>query len=142
MLLQHFIFNSIATDLNNNILLHIISQKITAMDITFEQLPKTVKEISDKVNNIERLLLAKSETAQPETTDLLTIKQAGEFLTLSVPTIYGLVQRAEIPVNKRGKRLYFSKQELTDWIKAGRKKTVDEISKEADRHLSKNKKGG
>lgn len=112
------------------------------MDITFEQLPKAVKDISDKVNNIERLLLAKSETEQPKTTDLLTIKQAADFLTLSVPTMYGLVHRAEIPVNKRGKRLYFSKQELTDWIKAGRKKTADEISKEAAKRTSsfRNKK--
>ena len=110
------------------------------MDITFEQLPQTVKEISEKVNNIERLLLAKPENLQPETPDLLTIKQAADFITLSVPTIYGLVHRAEIPVNKRGKRLYFSKQELTAWIKAGRKKTNDEISKEAESYLNKNKR--
>ena len=113
------------------------------MELSFEQLPKAVKDISDKVNNIERLLLAKSETEQPETADLLTIQQAAEFITLSVPTIYGLVHRAEIPVNKRGKRLYFSKQELTNWIKAGRKKTNDEISKDAGRRTSsfRNKKG-
>lgn len=110
------------------------------MDITFEQLPQTVKEISEKVNNIERLLLAKPENLQPETPDLLTIKQAADFITLSVPTIYGLVHHAEIPVNKRGKRLYFSKQELTDWIKAGRKKTNDEISKEVEKHLAKPKR--
>ena len=75
--------------------------------------------------------------------NLLTIKQAAEFITLSVPTIYGLVQRSEIPVSKRGKRLYFSKQELTDWIKAGRKKTNDEISKDAGKRVSqfRNKKG-
>ena len=112
------------------------------MELSFEQLPKAVKDISDKVNNIERLLLVKSETEQTEIADLLTIKQAADFLTLSVPTLYGLVHRSEIPVNKRGKRLYFSKQELTNWIKAGRKKTNDEISKEASKHLSGNKKRG
>ena len=74
--------------------------------------------------------------------NLLTIKQAATFLTLSVPTIYGLVQRSEIPVNKRGKRLYFSEVELTDWIKQGRKKTNEEINKEADKYLQKNKKRG
>ena len=59
----------------------------------------------------------------PQADELLTIKQAAEILSLSVPTIYGLVSRREIPVNKRGKRLYFSKTELTQWIKDGRKKT-------------------
>ena len=66
---------------------------------------------------------------QPD--QLLTIQQAGELLNLSVPTIYGYVQRAEIPVSKRGKRLYFSKQELFDWIKEGRRKTLAESSLEA-----------
>ena len=109
-------------------------------EITFEQLPKTVKEISEKVNNIERLLLAKPENLQPETSDLLTIKQASDFITLSVPTIYGLVHRAEIPVSKKGKRLYFSRQDLTEWIKSGRRKTNDEISKEATNRLLIRKK--
>ena len=110
--------------------------------ITFEQLPQTVKDISDKVNNIERLLLAKSDTVQTELTDLFTIQQAAQFISLSVPTIYGLVQRLKIPVNKRGKRLYFSKQELTEWIKAGRKKTTEEISKEAENYNSSKRKRG
>ncbi len=71
-------------------------------------------------------------STQPETDQLLTIQQAAELISLSVPTLYTLVHKAEIPVSKRGKRLYFSKQELTDWIKAGRKKTVAEINSEAD----------
>jgi len=36
--------------------------------------------------------------------------------------------------------LYFSKQELTDWIKAGRKKTNAEIEQEAKAYLLNNKK--
>ena len=62
-------------------------------------------------------------TNQPEPEQLLTVQQAAELLNLSVPTLYGYTQRAEIPVCKRGKRLYFSKQSLFEWIKDGRKKT-------------------
>ncbi|HYG17161.1 MAG TPA: helix-turn-helix domain-containing protein [Bacteroidia bacterium] len=80
-----------------------------------------------------------SHAATPEADELLTIKQAAQLLCLSVPTIYSLVSRAEIPVNKRGKRLYFSKAELTAWIKAGRKKTTAETAAEAEQYL-KNKK--
>jgi hypothetical protein len=75
-----------------------------------------------------------------DTEQLLTIQQAGEILNLSVPTIYGLVSRAEIPVSKRGKRLYFSKQELLDWVKAGRKKTNSEIADEAQNITNKRSK--
>ena len=108
-------------------------------EITFEQLPKAVSQLYDKLNSIERLLLDKSNEPQPEPEQLLTIQQAGEFLKLKVPTLYGLVQRAEIPVCKRGKRLYFSKQELIEWIKAGRKISLAETESEAINYI--NKKG-
>ena len=78
-------------------------------------------------------------TNQPE--QLLNVQQAAELLNLSVPTLYGYTQRAEIPVCKRGKRLYFSRQSLFEWIKEGRKKTLAEITSEADNHLVNNKKG-
>ena len=79
-------------------------------------------------------------TNQPEPEQLLTVQQAAELLNLSVPTLYGYTQRAEIPVCKRGKRLYFSKQSLFEWIKDGRKKTLAETASEADTYLKK--KGG
>jgi len=46
----------------------------------------------------------------------------------------------KIPVCKRGKRLYFSKQSLFEWIKDGRKKTLAETASEAETYLKK--KGG
>jgi excisionase family DNA binding protein len=67
----------------------------------------------------------------------LTIKEAADFLNLTVPTLYGYVHRAEIPVCKRGKRLYFPKQDLTKWINDGRKKTVVEVSQEANLYLER-----
>jgi len=62
-------------------------------------------------------------------------------LNLSIPTVYSKVSRNELPVMKRGKRLYFSKLELLEYLKGGRKKSVAEIEAEADALLSKNKKG-
>ncbi len=59
-------------------------------------------------------------TEQPE--QLLTIQQAAEFLSLAVPTIYSKVSKGELPFMKRGKRLYFSRTELMEYVKAGRKK--------------------
>jgi excisionase family DNA binding protein len=107
------------------------------MEITFDQLPKAVSQLQDKLDNIERLLLSRNDVPLPEAEKLLTIKETAEFLHLTVPTVYLLVQRAEIPVCKRGKRLYFSKQEITGWIMAGRKKTVAEIDEKVDAHLTK-----
>jgi len=81
-----------------------------------------------------------SHTHPPEPEQLLTVQQAAELLNLSVPTLYGYTQRAEIPVCKRGKRLYFSRQSLFEWIKAGRKKTLAETASDAEQYLKK--KGG
>jgi len=103
--------------------------------------------IDARLSNIENLILSIKYPENPkdisETGEqLFTIKQAAEFLNLSVPTLYGYVHRAEMPVCKRAGRLYFYKHELTDWLKAGRKKTVVELANEADAYLSNQKKKG
>ena len=104
-------------------------------EITFEKLPQAVALVYDKLEKIERLLETQSNVTQIDGDKLLTIREAAEFIHLSVPTIYGLVQRQEIPVCKKGKRLYFTRQELTQWIKTGRKKTVADITAETGSYL-------
>jgi excisionase family DNA binding protein len=96
------------------------------MKYTFEELPQAIRALHDKVDNIKDLILENKKVPLPYV-DLLTIKQAAEFLSLSVPTLYTKVSRKEIPVNKRGKRLYFSITELSTWIKSGKKKTQEEV---------------
>lgn len=107
--------------------------------LTFEQLPQAVSLLHDKLNNIEQLLREGNKSASP-VDELLSIAQAAKFLNLSVPTLYGKVSRKEIPVNKQGKRLYFYKAELAEWIKAGRKKTALEIRQEAEQYIISKKK--
>jgi excisionase family DNA binding protein len=101
------------------------------MNITFNEVPEAISQLIERLDSIEKLLTENGSITKTEPDQLLTIQQAGELLNLSVPTLYGYVQRAEIPVSKRGKRLYFSKQELFVWIKEGRRKTLAESSLEA-----------
>ncbi len=108
-------------------------------ELSFDKLPKAVAKLSNEVSEIKRILL-QSKDKEPEKDKLFTVKEAAEFLELSVPTIYGYVQHKQIPVMKKHKRLYFSKQELMDWIKGGRKKTVSEIQAEVDEALSGKKR--
>jgi excisionase family DNA binding protein len=96
--------------------------------ITFEQLPSAVTQLSIKIENIERLLLEnKKKLLSDQSEELLTIQEASKFLHLSVPTIYSKVSRGELPVMKRSKRLYFSRDELLQYVKEGRKKTIEEV---------------
>lgn len=110
--------------------------------LTLEQLPKAVTYLSQQLNEIKALLQSQAIEPRKDSDETLTIKEASVLVKLSVPTIYGLVSESKIPVSKRGKRLYFSKQELIAWIREGRKKTVSEVIAEADEFLTSTRKRG
>ncbi|MDA7744533.1 helix-turn-helix domain-containing protein [bacterium] len=98
--------------------------------------------IEARLNCIEALLLdlkhiSKEQGEQPKTDKLLTVRDAAEFLSLSVPTIYNLINKGELPVMKRSKRCYFLKAELISYLKQGRKKTLAEITNEAEQYCNK-----
>jgi excisionase family DNA binding protein len=106
------------------------------MEITFDSLPKAISQLCEDMAVIKRFILEKTNDPIPQPDELLTIKETAEFLNLQVSTIYGLVSRMQIPSMKKGKRLYFSKVELIEWLKAGRKKTTKDLSKKADTYIS------
>ena len=92
--------------------------------ITFENLPAAVSLLLREVNSIKLVLQA----GAPEPPDqLLTVGQAADFLTLAKPTIYAMICRGELPNLKRGKRVYFQKADLLNYLKAGRRKSYQEI---------------
>ena len=94
---------------------------------TFEDLPNIIGKLFVKLDKIEKLLKERKINDSDNNEELLTIEGAAELLKLSVATIYTKVCKNEIPVNKQGKRLYFYRAELLDWIKSGRIKTTLEI---------------
>jgi excisionase family DNA binding protein len=102
---------------------------------------KLITSISERVtaNILKAVRNEQPPTAQPE--QLLTIQEAAEFLSLTVPTMYSKVSKGELPVMKRSKRLYFSRTELLEYLKQGRKKSNAEIEAEAKAYLSNHKKG-
>ncbi|MCD4697860.1 MAG: helix-turn-helix domain-containing protein [Bacteroidales bacterium] len=111
-------------------------------NLTFDQLPKAVTMLTKEVSELKRLLIEKQEQTPTETPEqLLTIQEAAEFLSLTVPTMYSKVSKGELPVMKRSKRLYFSRTELMYYIKTGRKKSNVEIEQEVEAYLSNKKKG-
>jgi len=102
--------------------------------------------IEARLSSIENLILdLKHQPTKVEPTDqpeqLLTIQEAAEFLSLTVPTLYSKCSKNELPYMKRSKRLYFSRTELLEYLKAGRKKSNAEIEQEAEVYLSNKNKG-
>jgi excisionase family DNA binding protein len=110
--------------------------------LTFEQLPSSVvdlkKEFIELKEQIKALLHSK---ANPELENPLSIDEIVELTGLTKPTLYGYVQRNEIPYHKKKKRLYFFKSELIDWIKTGKQKTLKELEGEAELYMSNKNEG-
>jgi excisionase family DNA binding protein len=97
--------------------------------------------IEARLSNIETLLIdlkfPSKSGADPTKDELLTIKQAAEILSISVPTVYGYVHFRQIPCMKRRGRLYFSKSELLAWVQSGKRSTLDEIKADALKSLER-----
>lgn len=105
-------------------------------ELSFDELPKAVIELHNKLTRIESLLESKLQAiSSPE--PLLSIHEAASFLNLKVNTIYGLTQDRKIPFCKQGKRLYFTASELSEWVKSGRIRTTKEVSKQTIHNLKK-----
>jgi len=111
-------------------------QAVTITQIT----PTELETLID--NSIMKFLSAYQPTPHPKTDELLTVQDTAKFLTLSVPTVYGLISKGAIPCMKRSKRVYFSKAELINYLQQGKKKTVCDLEVKTDAFLSTCKKKG
>lgn len=104
------------------------------------------EQLSDLIQSSVRKVLKETPTQTVEPTNqqnqLLTIDEVADLLHLTKPTIYSKHSKGELPgVCKRGKRLYFQRDVIINWIKAGRKKSNTEIDEDAGNYLVKTKKG-
>ena len=108
--------------------------------LKFEQLPSVVAILTTEVRELKALLLNKAEHKNDIETPI-QLDEVTPITGLSKPTLYGYVQRNEIPYHKKGNRLYFFKSEIIDWIKTGKQKTLKELEAETDNFLFNHKKG-
>ena len=103
--------------------------------LTLETLPEAFLFLSNEVSEIKKLLLQNQSYQTTEDYGILTLTEAAKLLHLEKSTIYGLVNKSLIPYMKKGKRLYFSKNDLINWLKEGKRKTTKEIDMDTDEYL-------
>ncbi|HYG01650.1 MAG TPA: helix-turn-helix domain-containing protein [Chryseosolibacter sp.] len=87
-----------------------------------------------KLNSIETLLIdiRNKPNVTPESKDEIGgVELARKITGYSLPTIYGLVSARKIPHSKVGKKLFFSRDELSQWVKAGKRASVAELKEKA-----------
>ena len=49
-----------------------------------------------------------------------------KYLKMKLSTLYQLTHKKEIPFNKKGKTLYFKKDEIDKWVAEGKQETIKE----------------
>lgn len=107
---------------------------------SFEELPMAVTKLYGKMKKIEKLLRLNFKRIA-DRDELMDIEAASKLLKLSIATIYSKVCRRELPANKQGKKLYFSKNELQEWIKTGRTDAGAGSAAKAEAYIKENKLG-
>ena len=104
--------------------------------LSHEELKSFIKQSIREVLSEERSAGMKENSED----DLMDVEKAAAFLGMAVPTIYEKTSRRIIPHLKQGKKLYFSKRELTVWLKKGKVKTIAEIEDEASNYVLNRKR--
>lgn len=90
----------------------------------------TAIELESIIQNSIRKAMEHKGNLEPksEADSLLSIKEAATFLNLATPTLYGFTSKRIIPFIKRGKKLYFRRSELEQWLLEGKKQSISQIA--------------
>lgn len=81
--------------------------------------------------SLEEIISEHSIANKTQTPDILSIKEAAEFLRLKLNTLYEKTSQKTIPHFKKGNKLYFYKDDLEAWLRAGKVSTTDELQGKA-----------
>ena len=97
---------------------------------TDELILERLSQIEQKID--EQALLQKS---------VLNFNEACRYLEISPSHLYKLTSTRQIPhFCPQGKKLYFNRLELEDWLQRNRQSTTEEIDKEATDYVISHKR--
>lgn len=101
------------------------------MDNPFLEIVERLDRIESILEQISELEFMKDLNNNKD--QIGDIKLAQEVTGLARSTIYGLVNKRQVPHFKKGGKLFFSSTELIAWIRQGRQLTKSEIFQEVER---------
>lgn len=91
--------------------------------LTQDELEMMIAEVVDRT-------LKEQQAAQPAVShpEVMDIDAFCAYTGLSKQTVYRKTRKGEVPHSKRGKRLYFDKREVDEWLLANKvsRKTINE----------------
>lgn len=79
------------------------------------------EELNQLIQAAVKDALRQTESQEQPNSEILNVKQVCQLLNLTQATIYNLVCQRKIPNSKVGKRLFFNRAELLEWINTGKR---------------------
>lgn len=86
------------------------------MLVDFNEMQSEIKAQGVLIRKLYDLVATQKNKSEKDHDDPMSIKQASKFLNVPVSTIY---YKKDIPRHRRGKRLFFFRTELIDYINKG-----------------------
>ena len=108
-------------------------------NITFEDLPKAMSWMMDKLNKLDSKIDGLNNIPQVRPADQwMNLKELCEYLPShpAEQTVYGWTSCHQIPFHKRGKRIMFLKYEIDAWHHDGKRKSQKELAEEAEQFIN------
>lgn len=96
-------------------------------ELILERLDRIEKEI-EKLSTNDPLAIAN---------DPMDIKALSAYIKTSPSAIYKFTSKGSIPHYKNGKRLYFKREEINEWIFSTKVNTAYDIDKAANEYIRK-----
>lgn len=113
-------------------------------ELSFNDMPKALAYLVDKVDRLESLLEKQQQAPAPEpTSKWMDVKELKAFLPdhPAAPTVYGWIRNGLIPYYKKGKKLSFKRSEIEEWMNSGRQDTDAEMAAAAEDYVNRKRLG-
>jgi len=107
--------------------------------ISFDNLPQAVAHLVNELETIKSLVENSQRPIVKEQRVPIGIDEACKLIGKAKPTVYTLVRKRILPSYKNGKKLYFFRNELLEWIENGKRKTLEEINDDSQSYILKQK---
>lgn len=111
--------------------------------LTFNDIPRVLSDILKRFDLLEQSIelireeIRRMKKSAPSEHIPMDVKEACEFLKIKKSTMYTYIQNGEIPVNQKGKKYTFFKDDLIKWVESGSKIDAPMSTMEINQLLSK-----
>lgn len=84
-------------------------------------------DLEKLIQDVVKSALNRADLERSVQEGFLDINETAKYLKIARQTLYGFTSQRLIPFIKKGKRIYFRKTDLENWLLTGRKATKSEI---------------